>query len=184
MEGRKELCDALKKIAWAYVLLHVNFSIGTINLLPEWAGYLLILSVLPAIGEEEETANLLIPLAKVMVVTGVIFWINDGFLGSAFHLELVNIFADVIALYFHFQLLTNLAAIAKKYNCSQEKTLLALRTVNTLFITFCSVLKLFYEAEVVTYILYVVLAVWVVVTIWLCATLFSLKKELQSGVIV
>lgn len=61
----EKLCNAIKKIAWGYILIHVNFSLNTLNILPDWAGYLLFLSAIPMIGEEDESTNLLMPLYHV-----------------------------------------------------------------------------------------------------------------------
>ena len=44
--NRDNLLRGLSKVAWAYVLLFFDLNLGTLNLLPEWAGYLLLGQVL------------------------------------------------------------------------------------------------------------------------------------------
>ena len=41
-ENKMDLCQAVKHIAWGYVLLHFNINLGPLNVLPNWAGYLLM----------------------------------------------------------------------------------------------------------------------------------------------
>ena len=65
------LCAAIKKIAFGYLLIHLHINLGTIDILPGWAGYLLILSAIPSISVDEESAKLLEPLAKILLVANV-----------------------------------------------------------------------------------------------------------------
>ena len=50
MEERKGLYSSLGKIAWGYALIYLYFNINTIDLLPDWAGWLLIYSALPGLA--------------------------------------------------------------------------------------------------------------------------------------
>lgn len=172
------LYTAIKRIAWGYVLIHVNFNLGTLNILPNWAGYLLFLSAFPAIGEEEESANLLKPLGILICIVEVISWFND-LCGGPFNLYLINLIMGVAALYFHFQLLTNLANVAHKYECSQETKILLLRTVKTVLQTLFIVIS-YTSLLNQDFVLWSLLLVFVIITIWLCAVLFSFKKELEQ----
>lgn len=172
-----ELCKAITKIAWGYIFLHLDFNLNTLDILPSWAGYLLFLSALPAIGEEEESANLLRPLGIILTVEEVVSWLNKGLANSYYNLNAVSIIASVISLYFHFQLLTNLANIAQRYECSQEKKLLTLRTVKTLLTTFFAIIT---SLEIENFMIYALLIIFFVVTIWICKVLFSFKSELQK----
>ena len=49
--NREALQKGLSKVAWAYIflLLDIDFSIGrcTLDFLPNWAGYLILLSSIP-----------------------------------------------------------------------------------------------------------------------------------------
>ena len=72
--GREELADAVKRIAWGYVLLHVNVNLGSLNILPNWLGYLLILGVLPMLGEREPSALLLRPLGILLALWEGVLW--------------------------------------------------------------------------------------------------------------
>ncbi|MBQ8802449.1 MAG: hypothetical protein IJZ53_02280 [Tyzzerella sp.] len=173
----RELCKAISKIAWGYILLHLDFNLNTLDILPNWAGYLLFISALSAIGEEEESAKLLKPLGTILTAIEMVSWMNKGFLNSYFNLGAVSIIASAISLYFHFQLLTNLAGIAHKYECPQEKMLLNLRTVKTILTTFFAIIT---SLEIENFVIYALLIIFFVVTIWICKVLFSFKNELQT----
>ena len=64
-----DICAAaVRIIAWAYLLLHLDLTFGTVNVLPDWAGYLLILDALPALAKEESSASLLKPLCIILAL--------------------------------------------------------------------------------------------------------------------
>lgn len=63
MEERKGLYRSLGRIAWGYALIYLNININALDLLPDWAGWLLIGSALPGVaGAGEPSALLLRPL--------------------------------------------------------------------------------------------------------------------------
>ena len=45
---RDALAIAIRRIGWAYLLLHLNINLGSLNILPNWWGYLLIVFSLSA----------------------------------------------------------------------------------------------------------------------------------------
>ena len=83
----------------------------------------------------------------------------------------------MVSLYFHFQLLTNLANIARRHGCPQEESLRTLRTVQVLLLT-ASYLALNWldSAAVFTILAVVSLAV----AVWICKTLFSFQRFLAE----
>ena len=56
--NHEHLCNALRHIAWGYILIHVHINLGTIDILPDFAGYLLLLGALPILGQLEPSAPL------------------------------------------------------------------------------------------------------------------------------
>ena len=76
MEERKGLYSSLGKIAWGYALIYLHFNINTIDLLPDWAGWLLIYSALPGLaGAGEPSAMLLRPLCGLLAAWEGLCWV-------------------------------------------------------------------------------------------------------------
>ena len=178
---KQNLCSAIKKIGWGYIFLHINLSFNTVSITPNWVAYILFVQALPALGEEEESVNLLKPLGILLGVLEGIYWINTGFFGGALPAQITSVITSVISLYFHFQLLTNLASIAGKYGCSQEKKLLTLRTVKTILTTVVTITNTFL---LVNWVVLVMAVVLLIVTIWICAVVFSFKGELEKKMVI
>ncbi len=172
----EQLCKAVKKIAWGYILIHVHINIGTLDLLADWWGCLLFYQALTALGTYEPSAFLLKPLGIVMILWEAVTWILTA-IGITIPDYLPGLVIAIISLYFHFQLLTNVASIAKKYECPQEGSLLTLRTLQTLFITLLALPLPWEEYEIAAILL---LLVNLIIAIALCVVLFGLHKALQE----
>lgn len=174
---RKTLSHAVRLVLLSYIFLNLDFNLGTINILPDWFGYVLILKVLPDLSEAVPSAHLLRPLGILLAVWEGCLWIFTSTTGEALTLYIVTVISSVIGLYFHFQLLTNLAEIAKKFDSAREKPMLHLRTARTILITVFALPIPWERWEVLSGGL---IAVNLIVTIWLCSTLFSLYRELEK----
>lgn len=173
---RQRLADNVRLIAFGYLLMHLNFNLGTLNVLPDWLGYLLILKALPPLGEYEPSALLLRPLGILLALWEGVLWLM-ALLGSNLNSYLFAVIATVITLYFHFQLLTNLAAAAARFDCPERGRILTLRTVRTVLITLFA-LPLPWDSYTVLTI--GVAAASVIVAIWICVVLFSFRRSLSE----
>ena len=176
--GREKLCRAIKHIAWGYVLLYLDVNLATFNILPDWLGFLLILFALPALADEVPSAALLRPFAILLAAWEGFEWLAKLF-GASIGVDLTVPFliVNVIVLYFHFQLLTDLAALSEKYGCPQTRKLLQLRTVNTLIAT---ALALPLPWEQTEWLAIAALLVYGAIVIWICFVLFGLKRSLTE----
>ena len=180
------LTKALYRIAIGFGILCFDINLGPINILPNWLGYWLIVKSLDAIAEEEPSAALLKSLGNLLIVWFSATWVMQ-ILGMNPRVSLVDWFAYLVAveqLYFQFQLLTNIAAIAAKHVPQFEQRILRLRTVMTLVVTGYTLLSAFVVSEFVAA---MVAIVQIITAIWLFRTLlhmedamselFGLKKE-------
>ena len=113
-DERPDLYKPLSHIAWGYLLLHVNFNLGTLNVLPNWLGFLMIRDELKTIGQIVPSALLLRPLVRVLALWEGLLWVL-ALLGKEFSFYPLELVIMIIALYFHFQLLTDLAQIARQF---------------------------------------------------------------------
>lgn len=178
MERKEELCKAIKKIGWGYVMLYFSINIGTIDILPSWWAYIMFFreGIQEGIAKEEESANLLKPIGLVLGVYHFIKWLLTIFMIPT-DIFIINETSSVLELYYHFQLLTNLANIARKYECPQEKMLLNLRTVQTILLTVIAFAVHFEDLYEVSIILMVI---QVIVTMCICFTLRKFKHALEE----
>ncbi len=174
---REKLEKAIKSIAWGYVLLHVNINLGSLNLLPDWLGYVLILGALPILSEAEPSALLLRPLGILLALWEGLVWGLTS-LGAPPNFMALGLVAAALSLYFHFQLLTNLSALARQHNSPQEKKLLHLRTVRTLLITVLA-LPIPWEQHIA--LTTGMAVVNLIVGFWICSLLFSLRRSLMES---
>lgn len=116
MTDRETLYRALSHAAWGFVFLCVDFNIGTVSILPRFVGYLLFLSAINKLSGERRDLALIRPLCILLAAwTGVDWlfsWVGAD-PGGLF--PPLNIVILVAALYFHFQFLTDMAALAEQY---------------------------------------------------------------------
>jgi hypothetical protein len=175
---RQRMADGVKLIAFGYLLLHLNLNLGSLNILPDWLGYILFLKTLPTLGEYEPSALLLRPIGILLALWEGVLWLMALF-GSSIDGYLFIVISTVIALYFHFQLLTNLATIAERFTCPERGRILTLRTVRTILITMFA-LPISWENYRVLSIGMAV--VFVIVAIWICVVLFSFRSSLSETI--
>ena len=183
MSDREKLIGALGKVAWAYVFFYWDINFFVVNLLPNWAGWLLIWNALLVLGKEIPTAKLLQNPAQILFFWGLGAEILELFgvqviSGNTTHslLSAVKLVMGVLNIYVNFQLFTDLASLSDRDDLGRGKQLRTLRVINVLVPTLMSLpflesLKWFYWA-----------AVWVqlIAMIWTGVTLFSLRKALRQ----
>lgn len=174
MEQHEALRSAVRRVAWGYLLILLDINLGSLNILPNWLGYILILRALPALKAETPSAGLLEPLGILLAFWDGILWIGKTF-GYSVDWPLPQLLATVVSLYFHFQLLTNLADIAGKYGCPCETKLRTLRTVQVVLLTASYLLLYWIQA---TTALTVLAFINLAVVVWICRVLFVFHRHL------
>lgn len=181
-----KLYDGISKVAWGYLFLYFDINIGTVSILPSFVGYILFLQAIRLLEDEERELTLIRTLGFILTVWNVIEWVAKWFsLSFGQNWQFINIIIGLINLYFHFQLITNLATIATKYQqvgYEQDKKLLKYRTVQTIMLTVFLVTtnlsSLFIEAW--AYISLALGIVYIIVCICLMKALFDLRKCLRK----
>lgn len=175
------LSEAVSCVAWGYVFLHLDFNLGGINVLPDWACYALVLHALPGLARAERSALLLRPLAIILLAVDALMWALQIF-GAAPDLYIVSALCTVLALYFHFQLLTNVADIAR-IDPQRSRSVLRLRNFRTVFVT---LLALPLQPEAMSWsardvYLLVTRFAAVILIIWTFSALFDVKNHVILG---
>ena len=107
---------ALSEAVWGYFFLTFDFNFFAVSLLPEFVGWILLLSAVRGLEEERRDLKLLRPFAHVMIVLRAF-----DYLGSFWGLSLsgqflpLSLLPAAAGLYFHFLFLTACAAIAGEH---------------------------------------------------------------------
>ena len=175
---QKNLSHTIKCIAFGYIFIHLHFNIATLDLLPDWIGSLQFLDALPVLSTSVPSALLLKPFALVLTIWTGLEWILKLF-SISLDMYLLELFIALISLYFHFQLLTNLAELAKQNNCPQEKSILHLRTARTILATI-SFLPFPWEQYEILFFIFI--GIQLILVACLCSVLFSFAKSLQETI--
>ena len=130
-----ELAAFCGGVVRGYLLIHLHLNLGTLDVLPDWAGYLCIVSQLGLLAGWQPAALLLRPLGFLLAGWNLVDWVCT-LLGVDCSLwPVLPLVAAVVNLYFNFQLLTNLADAVAGYLPDEADRLRRLRTLNTLFLT-------------------------------------------------
>lgn len=140
----EKLYRGVSHAAWAYFFLYFNVNLGSLNILPDFVCYLLLWSAIGCLEEEERDLALLRPLCVLLGVWSGADWVLTLLGGTLDGRFLpMDLLISVAAIYFHFQLFTDFARLAARYQPQGEELdgrLLRLRTVHTLLLTAVAVL--------------------------------------------
>lgn len=185
MTDTDKLIHGIDRAAWAYLFLYFDIKFGMVSALPVFVGFILLLSAIKLLQEEERELILLRPLGIFLLIWNVVDWIFNCFGGD---LNSLSIFLHMIFtlanLYFQFQLLTNLASIAARHQpvgAEHDKKLLKCRTMQTIMITGIAVVTDFADllGIDVSFVTGFTAVVYIVAVVCLMKTLFDLRKYLQ-----
>ena len=142
--NHEKLYRGVSHAAWAYFFLYFDVNLGSLNILPDFVCYLLLWSAIGCLEEEERDLTLLRPLCVLLGVWAGADWVFTllgGTLDGQF--RPMDLLISVAAIYFHFQLFTDFAHLAARYQpegARLDRRMLRLRTAQTLFLTAFAVL--------------------------------------------
>ena len=144
MTDRETLYSGLSNAAWGYFFLHIHFNLGTINILPAFVGYLLLLSAIRKLSGERRDLLLLQPLGVLLAAWNVADWLFACLGGELAGIFLpLDLLAAVAGLYFHFQFITDMAALAEAYQPEDGSLARRLRQNRTAYTVLCTITALF-----------------------------------------
>ena len=139
MTHRQTLYDAISKAAWGYFFLYFDLKLNSVSVLPSFVGFLLFLSAIKLIKEERRDLELLRPLGTLLAVWHGGNWLAS-WLGTSLDglFPMVDLIISLAGVYFHFQMLTDFAALAARSQQPEQdldRRLLKWRTRQTLLLT-------------------------------------------------
>lgn len=178
----KTLSSAIKKIAISYILIYLHINISVIDILPDWLGYFLIVSVLPVLSQKEKSAQLLKPFGIAIGIWNIVEWLLK-IAGDELNFYVVSLVFSIITIYFHFQLITNIAALDIEE--TKQKRLLNLRTATVILHTVLTLSLLVptiidIDGEIYYYILMLMLIPQLIICFWISGELFKISKVLKE----
>lgn len=175
METNK-LPSAFKKIAFGYILICFNFNLGPIDILPDFAGYILMLSAVGLLSEYTEQTSLLKPFGVALALYEALLWIlpdiSEGLPEAMLIVELV---IGAINIYFHFQLITDVITVAKEECSSYINRLSFFRVFYVSVCTLGAFVKLLPEI-----IIYPLALAGVISALIASVTLYQMSKETEN----
>ena len=186
MTDYQKLYTGIGRAAWGYFFIYFDINLNTVSILPSFIGYLLFLSAINYLCDEERELNLLRTLGVILTAWHIVSWFASfGAIKLDGMLPAVDIIIGVVNIYFHFQLLTNLASIAAKYQSEDHEfdaKLLRYRTMQTVMLTAVIVLGYLakWQAELVTFVSVGMIIAYLIVAILLMKTLFDLRRDISS----
>ena len=179
----KTLSSAIKKVAISYILIYLHINISVIDILPDWLGYFLIVSVLPVLSQKEKSAQLLKPFGIALGVWNIVEWLLK-IAGDELNLYVISLVFSIITIYFHFQLITNIAALDIEE--TKRKRLLNLRTATVILHTVLRISVLLpsvisVDNEIYSYIMMFLLIPQLIICFWISVELFSISKTIKEN---
>lgn len=181
MNSITDICSAVKKIAWGYLLMFLDFNIMTVDILPDWVGFVLIVSALSYIVFDEDDLNKLRSVGIILIIWNIVEWVANIF-SIGIYLSYVGIIPMIMNLYLIWHLFGNLADIAENYSCPQEGKLRGWRILYMIFTVISSAVSyialLSGEGEVVTLGSLVLLPFMLILMIFILVVLFSFSNSL------
>ncbi len=186
MTDYENLYGGIGKAAWGYFFIYFNINLGSVSILPAFVGYLLFLSAIEDLCGEERELNLLKTLVAILALWHGVSWLASlGGTSIDGIFPMFDIIVGVVNIYFHFQLITNLASIARKYQSQEDnlgEKLLSLRTLQTLMLTAVIILGYFskWTQDFGEFISVCIIIIYLIAGILLMRTLFKLRNSLKE----
>ena len=140
---RENIYRGLSQAAWGYFFLHFDFNLGTVSIFPRFIGFLLFPSAIGKLSGERRDLVLLRPLAALLGVWAALDWLLSwvgGTVGG--HILFLDLLMAAANLYFHFQFLTDMAALAERYQPEGDDLDQRLRRRRTVYVVLMTAIDL------------------------------------------
>ena len=182
MTDRQTLYTGVSRAAWGYFFLYFNINLGRVSILPSFVAFLLFLSSINLLKEERRDLALLRPFGILLAIWHFAEW-SLSWIGGTLdgRFEILGLLIGLASLYFHFQLFTDFAALAAKYQQPDDdldRRLLRWRTIQTVLLTVMTLMS--YPAQWFSdwwdYVVMAMAVVYLIAGLCLMAALFALRK--------
>lgn len=139
MTERQIYYQAFSRMAWGYFFLFVDINFGLVSILPRFVGFLMFFAAINVLSQQQRNLSLLRPLCLLLAAYYLLSWILSWFGSSLLeNILFLDILVTAVELYLHFQLLTDLADLAQRYQTpgkDLDQKILNRRTMLVLLVT-------------------------------------------------
>lgn len=170
--NKNDYIQAIRRVGKGYLFILLNINIGTINILPNWIGYIFFYKAIPSIAKYERSAILLNPFIIFLGLYELICW-GLQIVGINLDIYILGIIISVLKLYLDFQMLTNIADIAVAHEYEDSHKIYTLRNVQTILLTFAFFME--YWSEIV-FINFIYILIVIIIAFWICLLLFHYAR--------
>lgn len=134
MTDREKLYSGLSNAAWGYFFLTFDFNLNNVSVLPRFVGFYLLFSAIGKLSGERRDLNLLRPLCVLLTGWSGLDWLLSWVGGDVEgHILFLDLLVTVVTLYFHFQFLTDIAALSQRYQPEGDNLASRIRGHRTAF---------------------------------------------------
>lgn len=173
--------QSVSLVFWGYLFIYFNINLGPIDVFPGWAGYIFLVASLRGIAELEPSAKLLTPFALLLVAQDLLNC-AARIVDVTLDFYWIDVVLTVVGLYFHFQLLTNLAQIAERQHSIHNRAFRWLRNCQTVLQTILAFLpitkNLQFEYAGINLVTFLIGATTIILLFAIMGNLHGYKKEL------
>lgn len=133
----------LSQAAWGYFFLTFDFNLNNVSILPRFVGFWLLFSAIGKLSGERRDLNLLRPLCILLTGWSGLDWLLSWVGGDVEgHILFLDLLVTAVTLYFHFQFLTDMAALSQRYQPEDDNLASRIRSHRTAFILLLTVFGL------------------------------------------
>ena len=185
MKTKELLAAGAGHAAWGYFFLYFDFNLGNISVLPSFVGFILFYKAIRGLKPLRRELSLLEPLAILLLAWHLTKWLLSWIGLSLDGLwQPFGLIITLASLYFHFQILTDFAALAGQYlpETDLKDRILKWRTVQTVVITGVYLMSYAkgFESGWLQYVALGMIVAQLFAMVMLMAALFAMRKEFQN----
>lgn len=188
MTEQETIYQGLSHAAWGYFFLNFDFNLGTVSVIPRFVGFLLLLSAIDKLSGYRRDLALLRPLCILLSLWSGADWLLSWFGGDVDGRVLfLDLLIAAAGLYFHFQFLTDMAALAETYQGEGENLGRRLQNRRTVYVVMCTAIALFFgltaelDGDWRQYVLVTGAVVAVIAALSVMFGLFALRRCVKDG---
>lgn len=148
----KEIVRSLRNVALGYIFIMFHINLETLDLIPDFVGYVLIYRGIKILLNIVISLRLLQNFAIFLCVISFVKWFFSIF-NFNLNIYIINMIITIITLYFDFQLISDIIEIGYKCDYTNLSFFKLLRNLKVVIYTIIYLMSYFYRNEIIMLIL-------------------------------